>query len=92
MIHWTKLKNLYLKVLTRFNMEYPKRGFFGVQHGLSLNNTKCPSKNNEIKQMSSVPYVSAIGSNMYAMICTGPDVSYALSICSIFQSNPSESH
>jgi len=42
--------------------------------------------------MSKVPYALAIGSIMYAMICTRPDVSYALSIASRYQNNPGESH
>ena len=29
---------------------------------------------------------------MYAMICTRPDVAYALSMCSRFQANPGEAH
>ena len=37
-------------------------------------------------------YASAIGSKMYAMICTRRDVSYALSMTSRYQSNPGESH
>jgi len=42
--------------------------------------------------MSKVPYASAIGSIMYAMICTCLDVSYALSVASRYQANPGESH
>jgi hypothetical protein len=42
--------------------------------------------------MSKVPYASAIGSIMYAMISTRPDVSYALSATSRYQSDPGESH
>jgi hypothetical protein len=42
--------------------------------------------------MSKVPYASAIGSIMYAMICTRPDVSYALSVVSRYQADPGESH
>ena len=42
--------------------------------------------------MSSVPYASAIGSIMYAMICTRPDVSYALSVTSRYQSDPGKDH
>jgi hypothetical protein len=42
--------------------------------------------------MSKVPYASAIGSIMYAMICTHPDVSYALSVASRYQANLGESH
>ena len=39
-----------------------------------------------------IPYASVVGSIMYAMICTRPDVSYALSVTSRYQSNPGESH
>jgi ATP-binding cassette subfamily B (MDR/TAP) protein 1 len=42
--------------------------------------------------MSGVPYASAIGSIMYAMICTGLDVSYALNVMSRYQSNPGDAH
>ena len=42
--------------------------------------------------MNRVPYASEIGSIMYAMICTRPDVSYALSVTSRYQSDPGEGH
>ena len=42
--------------------------------------------------MSLIPYASAIGSIMYAMLCTRLDVSYALSVMNKFQSNPCEGH
>ncbi|XP_045831284.1 secreted RxLR effector protein 161-like [Trifolium pratense] len=42
--------------------------------------------------MNEIPYASAIGSIMYAMLCTRPDVSYALSSTSRYQSDPGESH
>ena len=42
--------------------------------------------------MSKIPYASAIGSIMYAMVCTRPDVAYALSMCSRYQSSPREAH
>ena len=44
------------------------------------------------ERMSRIPYASTIGSIMYAMICTRPDVSYALSVTSRFQSNYGEEH
>ena len=46
----------------------------------------------ERDRMSKIPYALAIGSIMYAMLCIRPDVSYALSISSRYQSNPSEPH
>ena len=45
-----------------------------------------------MKRLSSIPYASALGFIMYAMICTRPDVAFALSLCSRFQANPGEAH
>src|SRR4051812_21557986 len=42
--------------------------------------------------MSAIPYASAVRSIMYAMICTRPDVSYALSVLSRYQADPGEIH
>ena len=42
--------------------------------------------------MSSIPYPLVVGSIMYAMLCTRPDVAYALGIVSRFQANPREDH
>ncbi|KAK8644594.1 hypothetical protein V6N13_123896 [Hibiscus sabdariffa] len=53
---------------------------------------KCPSTPQERERMSQIPYASAIGSIMYAMIFTRPDLSYALSMTSRYQANPGEGH
>ena len=42
--------------------------------------------------MSRIPYVSTIGSLMYAMLYTRPDIVLIVSITSRYQSNPSEEH
>ncbi|KAL4326038.1 hypothetical protein GQ457_11G025840 [Hibiscus cannabinus] len=42
--------------------------------------------------MSQIPYASVIGSIMYDIICTRPDLSYALSMSSRYQANPGEGH
>ena len=42
--------------------------------------------------MSIVPYASAIGSIMYAMLCTRPDVSLAISMAGRFRSDPGVEH
>jgi tRNA C32,U32 (ribose-2'-O)-methylase TrmJ len=42
--------------------------------------------------MSAIHYASTIGSNMYAMLCTHTDVSYALSAMTRYQSNYGEGH
>ena len=42
--------------------------------------------------MSHVPYASAIGSLMYAMICTRPDLAHAVSMVSRYMHNPGKDH
>ncbi|CAL8999735.1 unnamed protein product [Prunus brigantina] len=42
--------------------------------------------------MSKIPYASAIGSLMYAMVCTRPDIGYAVSVTSRYRSNPGLDH
>ncbi|KAK8680799.1 hypothetical protein V6N13_109737 [Hibiscus sabdariffa] len=80
------------KVLKRFNMEASKKGFLPMTHGISLSKEMCPSTSQERERMSQIPYASAIGSIMYAMICTCPDLSYALSMTSQYLANPGEGH
>jgi hypothetical protein len=42
--------------------------------------------------MKMVPYDSIIRSIMYTMLCTRPDVSYALNMTSRYQKDPEENH
>ncbi|RDY04289.1 hypothetical protein CR513_12008, partial [Mucuna pruriens] len=52
------------------------------------------SHSNEAKKtnMSKVPYASAMGSLMYAMMCTTPDIAYVVGTISRFLSNPSKEY
>ncbi|KAK9031961.1 hypothetical protein V6N11_056246 [Hibiscus sabdariffa] len=61
-----------------------------MRHGISLSKEMSPSMPQERERMSQIPYASAIGSIMYAMICTRPNLSYALSMTSRYQANPGE--
>lgn len=63
-----------------------------MSHGIKLSKTQRPANQEERNRMNKIPYASAIGSIMYAMLCTRPDVSYALSTTSRYQSDPGESH
>ena len=42
--------------------------------------------------MQAIPYASACGSLMYAMISTRPDIEYAVGIVSIFMTQPGQTH
>ena len=63
-----------------------------MSHGVTLSKTRCASSPDEQERMSRVPYTLAIGSIMYAMLCTRPDILYALSVTSRYQSNPGDGH
>ena len=79
-------------VLKRFSMEESKRGYLPMSQGIHLSKRMSPKTPEERNRMSSIPYASAIGSIMYAMLCTRPDVAYALGIASRFQADPGEDH
>lgn len=64
----------------------------GAKQGIRLSKTQCPGSADDRSQMNAIPDASAIGSIMYAMICTKPDVSYALSGTSRYHADPGESH
>ncbi|PKI48398.1 hypothetical protein CRG98_031208 [Punica granatum] len=69
-----------------------KKGSLPMLHGISLSKAQNPSTREERDRMNRIPYASAIGSIMYAMLCTRSDVSYALSMTSRYQSDPGEKH
>ncbi|KAM1779442.1 hypothetical protein PS1_041186 [Malus domestica] len=73
-------------------MEQSKKGLLPVRHEIHLSKSMGPKTLEKIWQMSDIPYASAIGSLMYAMICTKPDIAYAVSITSRYQSNPRSEH
>ena len=65
-----------------------KRGLLPFRHGIQLSRTMLPKTSEEMAEMAKVPYASAIGSLMYAILCTRLDIAYAVSMTSRFQSNP----
>ena len=42
--------------------------------------------------MDKVPYASAVGGLMYAMIATRPDIAFAVGVVSTYMSNPVKKH
>src|SRR6266511_4140543 len=68
------------KILKKFNMDQSKKGFLPVLQGVRLSTAQCPTSAEEREKMSVIPYASAIGSIMYAMLCTRPDVNLAISL------------
>ena len=73
-------------------MELSKKGFLPIVCGKHLSKSMCPKTLEESERMRQIPYASAIGSIMYAMLCTRPDVLFTLSVTSRFQFNYAEDH
>jgi hypothetical protein len=57
-----------------------------------LSSTQCPVIDEDIEYMSRVPYSSVVGFFMYAMICSCPDLSYAMSLVSRYMANPGKEY
>ena len=73
------------KILKKFKMDQSKRGFLPVLQGVKLSSAQCPTTAEDKEEMSVIPYASAIGSIMYAMLCTRPDVNLAVSLVGRYQ-------
>nr|GEX57920.1 retrovirus-related Pol polyprotein from transposon TNT 1-94 [Tanacetum cinerariifolium] len=52
----------------------------------------CPSSHWDVERISKVPYANAVGSLMYLMVCTRPDIAYVVSIVSRYLTNPGKNH
>ena len=69
-----------------------KKGFVTFRVGSSLSANQWPKTPTMIERMRGIPYASAVESLMYAMLCTRPDICFAIGMVSRYQSDPSEEH
>ncbi|KAA0041922.1 gag/pol protein [Cucumis melo var. makuwa] len=61
-------------------------------YGIHLSKEQCSKTPQEVEGMSNIPYASVVGSLMYAMLCTRPDICYSVGMVSRYQSNPGCDH
>ncbi|KAK1607660.1 hypothetical protein QYE76_031333 [Lolium multiflorum] len=80
------------KIRKKFIMDESKKGFLPMLPGKVLSKTQGPATAEERERMSQIPYASAVGSIMYAMLCTRPDIAHAVSLTSRYQSDPGMEH
>ena len=79
-------------MLTKFNMQNCAGKRTPMVVGLKLTKDMCPSTEEEVADMHNVPYKEAVGSLMYVMTCTRPDIATAVSCVSAFMHNPGREH
>ncbi|KAK2970752.1 hypothetical protein RJ640_028275 [Escallonia rubra] len=66
------------KVIERFRMHNSKPIDTPMDKACTLTTDQCPKNDEEKNRMSKVPYAAAVGSLMYVMLCTRPDICYAV--------------
>ena len=75
------------KVLERFRMQNAKPVSTPLASHFKLTKEMCPKTQEEIEYMSRVPYSSAVGILMYAMVCTRPDIAHVVGVLSRYMNN-----
>ena len=80
------------KVLERFSMQNFKKGLLPFRYRVPLSDDQRPQTFEEENIMRQVPYASAVGILMYAMLCTRPDICYSVGMVSRYQSNLGHKH
>ncbi|MCO5572010.1 hypothetical protein L7F22_025761 [Adiantum nelumboides] len=85
-------KEYVYKVLDRFNMQKGKALSTPLHAYLKLSKNDCPKSVEEKAEMAKIPYASACGSLMYAMMAMRPDIAHAVGVVSKFMSNPGKKH
>jgi len=68
---WLSQEKYIEKVLQRFHMDKAKIVSTPLTLSFKLSSRKAPSNDKEKDDMQHVPYEFAVGSLMYAMVCTG---------------------
>jgi transposase InsO family protein len=89
----TLSQRAYIETITkRLNLQDAYAKYTPLDHTVALTKDLCPSSEEEKEEMKKVPYLTAIGSMMYAAMGTRPDISFAVSHLSQFSANPGPAH
>jgi hypothetical protein len=89
---WLSQAGYVKKVLEWFSMENTKPVTTPLANHFHLSTSQCPKTVEETEDMSKVPYASAVGCLMYAMVCTRLDLANAVSVVSKHMKNPRRQH
>jgi len=89
---WLNQRKYVETIFQRFNMQDSKLVKVPIPIGMRLSVEKCPKTQEEEEDMSYVPYGSVVGSLMYAMACTRPDIAHEVGVLSRFMSKPGKEH
>nr|GEY60364.1 copia LTR rider [Tanacetum cinerariifolium] len=80
------------KILNNFRIDNGKSVQMSLGGHFKPSLKDCLVRDCDVKRMSKVSYANAVGSLMYLMVCTRPDIAYAVSIVSRYLANPGKSY
>nr|GEV16929.1 retrovirus-related Pol polyprotein from transposon TNT 1-94 [Tanacetum cinerariifolium] len=80
------------KILNNFRIDNGKSVKMPLGGHFKLSLKDCLVRDCDVERMSKMPYKNAVGSLMYLMVCTRPDISYAVSVVSRYLANPRKNH
>jgi hypothetical protein len=80
------------EILERFNMTDAKAAATPAAVNCPLTKQQSPQSPAEVEEMASVPYMSAVGSLLYAALGTRLDIAYAVNVVAQFSVNPGPAH
>lgn len=89
---WLSQRKYVKSMLERFNMTTCRQMVIPIVQGIKLFVEYYPKSPTEMEDMTRVHYVSAIGSLMYAMVCTRPEISQVVGVFSHFITNLGQVH
>jgi hypothetical protein len=85
-------KSYIEKVLKKFNMHKCNPTPALIVNGVKFGKFQCPRNQYEINEMKTVPYTSAVGSLMYAQVCTRSDLTFVTGMLGRYQKNHGKPH
>lgn len=80
------------RVLEKFRMHEAEEVSVPLAQHFKLSDKHRPKTDRDVKEISQVPYANVVGSIMYTMICTRPDLAHSISVVSRFMANPGKHH
>ncbi|GKC72215.1 retrotransposon protein, putative, ty1-copia subclass [Tanacetum coccineum] len=80
------------KILNNFRIDNGKSVKMPLGGHLNLSLKDCSVRDCDVERMSKVLYANAVGILMYLMVCTRPDIAYAVSVVSRYLTNLGKNH
>ncbi|KAE8691333.1 protein TOPLESS [Hibiscus syriacus] len=89
---WLSQNNYLKKILSQFNMQDCKPIYTPLPINFKLSSSMSHGSEEEKMDMYRVPYASVVGSLMFVMICTRPDIAQVVGVVNRYMVNRGKEH